>query len=319
MRRSLLALAFVSSIVPIASLANAQDATQDAGAPITTTTTTTTTATTTPTTTTAPTQTQTPAQTQPQTQTQTQTQTQAPPASTLEQEPLRLGRLIELEADRARARRYGASAVEMVVGAGGIVSGALAFTIDTNGLDPGWTTLLDILGVASIVAGGLAIVDGIISLVVQSPTERLFERYAPVAIDKSLSASDRLRRGELMLEAMANAERTNRITGAATSIVLAVIEAGLAVFVAADNDLWVNDQNASADRAIFSAAFALGALTSLGEGIGKAMWERGAAEVAWEHWHSMHETVVVQTSKVKFTPMLGPTHNGAIAGFTLRF
>ena len=316
MRRSLLALALVSSIVPVASLANAQDATQDAGAPITTTTTTTTTTTAT---TTAPTATQTPT-TQTQTQTPPPAQTQAPTQHGVsEQEPFRLGRFVELEADRARAKRYGGSAVEMVVGAGGILSGALVFTIDTTNVDPSLVTVLDILGVASIIAGGLAVVDGIISLVVPSPMERLFDRYAPVAIDKSLSPSDRLRRGELMLEAMANAERTQRITGAASSIVLAVLEAGLAIFVAADNDLWANDGNADADRAIFTAAFALGAVTSLGDGIGKIVWERGAAEVAWEHWHTMHETVVVQTSKVKFTPSVAPIHGGAVAGFSLRF
>jgi hypothetical protein len=300
----------VASIVPIASLASAQDATQDAGAPITTTTTNTTT--TTATTTAAPTATTPPT---PTVTTTPQTTVTTPS----EQEPLRLGRFVELEADRARAKRYGGSAVEMVVGAGGILSGALVFTLDTTGVDQSLVTVLDILGVASLIAGGLAVVDGIISLVVPSPMERLFDRYAPVAIDKSLSASDRLRRGELMLEAMANAERTQRITGAASSIVLAVLEAGLAIFVAADNDLWANDGNAGADRAIFTAAFALGAVTSLGDGIGKIVWERGAAEVAWEHWHSMHETVTVQTSKVKFTPSVAPIHGGAVAGFSLRF
>ncbi len=302
MRRSLLALALVSSIVPIASLANAQDAQPDGGAPITTTTATVTTP---PTTTVAP-----PA---------TTTATPPPQTTPSEQEPLRLGRFVELEAERARAKRYGGSAVEMVVGAGGILSGALVFTIDTTGVDSSLVTVLDILGVASIIAGGLALIDGIISLVVPSPMERLFDRYAPVAIDKSLSPSDRLRRGELMLEAMANAEHTQRITGAASSIVLAIIEAGLAIFVAADNDIWANDGNADADRAIFTAAFALGAITSLGDGIGKIVWERGAAEVAWEHWHSMHETVVVQTSKVKFTPTVGPVRGGAALGFSLRF
>ncbi|HEY2367082.1 MAG TPA: hypothetical protein VGH87_11890 [Polyangiaceae bacterium] len=299
-------MCLVSAIVPFASLASAQDAqSADGGAPITTTTATTS-ATTPPTTTIAP----------PPPAVTTQTTTQSSPS---EQEPLRLGRFVELEADRARAKRYGGSAVEMVVGAGGILSGALVFTIDTTGVDSSLVTVLDILGVASIIAGGLALVDGIISLVVPSPMERLFDRYAPVAIDKSLSPSDRLRRGELMLEAMANAERTQRITGAASSIVLAVLEAGLAIFVAADNDIWANDGNADADRAIFTAAFALGAVTSLGDGIGKIVWERGAAEIAWEHWHSMHETVVVQTSKVKFTPTVGPIRGGAVAGFSLRF
>jgi hypothetical protein len=230
-----------------------------------------------------------------------------------------LGRLIELEADRARSKRFGGSAVEMVVGAGGVASGALVFTIDTTGVDGSLVTVLDILGIASIVAGGLQIVDGIISLVVQSPMERLFDRYAPVAIDKSLTPADRLRRGELMLEAMANAERSQRVTGAASSIVLGALLAGLAIVVAADNDLWVGDANASIDRAIFATAFALGAASSLGEGIGKIVWERGAAEVAWEHWHAQHETVTVQTSKVKFTPSIAPVHGGAVAGFSLRF
>jgi hypothetical protein len=296
MRRSLLALCLVGSIVPIASLASAQDA-ADAGAPI---------ATTSATTTTAP--------------TPTPTQTQAPtPTLTLtpsDQEPLRLGRLIELEADRARAKRYGGSAVEMIVGAGGVIAGALVFTTNTSGFDG---SLLAVLGVAAIVGGGLQIVDGIISLVVESPMERLFNRYAPVAIDKTLSVTDRMRRGELMLEAMANAERTQRITGGASGIVLGVLLGGLAVFVGADNDIWNGVTNATTDRPLFTTVFALAATASIGEGIGKVMWERGAAEVAWEHWHAMHESVVVQTSKVHFTPMVGPTRGGAVAGFSLRF
>ena len=306
-------MALVSSIVPVASLANAQDATQDAGAPIATTTTT---ATTTATTTTAPTPTPTQTQTQTPTPPQTQTQTQTP-ASTQEQEPLRLGRLIELEADRARARRYGGSAVSMIIGAGGVASGALLLTLDTT--DPTTNTIFDMLGVFTMVLGGLQVVDGLYSLFVPSPTERLFDRYAPIAIDKSLTATDRLRRGELMLEAMANAEHTQRITGAATSIVTGVLLAGLGIFVGAFNDLWGTDPSLQTDRVIITLSFELVAASSIAEGIGKAVWERGAAEVAWEHWHAMHQTVVVQTSKVKFTPMFGPTHNGAMAGFNLRF
>ena len=297
-------MAFVSSIVPIASLSRAQDATQDAGAAVTTSTSTSTSTTTATATTTTTAPTPTPTQT-------------ATPASTLEQEPLRLGRLLELEADRARARRYGGSAVGMIVGAGTIVSGALVFGIDSG--DPNLNTIVDMLGVFTMVMGGLQIVDGIISLVVPSPTERLFDRYAPIAIDKSLTAADRLRRGEMMLEAMANTERSQRTLNGASSIVVGVLLAGLGVFIGADNDLWGTDPSFSLDRAIITTSFELVAAASIAEGVGKVVWERGAAEVAWEHWHAMHETVVVQTSKVTLTPMFGPTHNGAMAGLSLRF
>lgn len=298
-------MAFVSSIVPIASLASAQDATQDAGAPITTTTTTTAT-TATVTATTAPTSTPTP----------TQTQTPAPP-STSEQEPLRLGRFIELEGDRARARRYGSSAVGMLIGAGTIVSGALVFTIDSG--DPTLNTVIDMLGVFSMIMGGVQVVDSLISFFVPSPMERLFDRYAPIAIDKSLTSADRLRRGEMMLEAMASSEHSQRTLNGVSSIVVGVLLAGVGIFIGADNDLWGTDPSLTFDRAIITTSFELIAASSIAEGVGKVVWERGAAEVAWEHWHAMHETVVVQTSKVHFTPMFGPTHNGAMAGFSLRF
>jgi hypothetical protein len=306
-------LTFIACVVPIASIASAQDTQPDAGAPnATTTVAPTVTATQTPT----PTQTQTPPQTPPPTQTQAQAQTHAPS----EQEAFRLGRMIELEAERARARRYGSSTVQMVLGAGAMVSSGLIFTLDLSGADSGLQTMVDILAVTGMIAGGLTIVDGLISFFVETPMERLFDRYAPIAIDASLTPDDRLRRGEMMLESMANAERSQRITGGVSSLVLGILEAGLAVFFAADNDLWSPyDPNATANRAIFATSFGLLAATAVGDAIGKIVWERGPAEVAWEHWHASHEVVTVQTSKVRFTPYLGPTLGGAAAGFSLRF
>ncbi len=236
-----------------------------------------------------------------------------------EQEPLRLGRLVELEADRARTRRYGASAVEMIVGVGGIISGSLAFAINTNGVDPTFVTLLDTLGVVSMVVGGLAIIDGVVSLIVESPMERMFDRYAPVAVDKTLSAADRVHRGEQLLESMAALEHTQRTTSGAGALVIAGLEVGLAIFFAADNDLWANDTNAGFDRPVFATLIGLGAVSSIGEALAKLIWERGPAEVAWEHWHTAHEIITVQTARVHVTPTFTPIRGGATAGLSLRF
>jgi hypothetical protein len=228
--------------------------------------------------------------------------------------------MIELEAERARARRYGGSVVEMVLGGGLMVSSALALTLDTTGVDQTLVTVLDVVTITGLVFGGLTVVGGIISLFVESPMERLFDRYAPVAIDTSLTPSARVHRGEEMLEAMANSERSSRITGAAESMVIGVLEAGLAVFFAADSDIWgPASNNSDVNRVIISTAFAIGAAGSIGEAIAKLVWERGSAEIAWEHWHTGHEIATVHTSRVRFTPSLTPTHGGATAGFSLRF
>jgi hypothetical protein len=306
-RRSLYALSFIVALAPIASIASAQDApTQtDAGAP-------TTTVVPTPTQTQAPT----PTPTQTQAPTPTPTQTPTPSAAISDQEPLRLGRMLELEADRARARRYGSSATQMVLGAGAVIASSLLFTVS---VDPSFQTLFDILAVAGMVSGGLTIIDGVISLFATSPMERAFERYAPVAIDTSLSPSERLHRGEALLEAMSNAERSLRYTSGVESLILGGLEAALAIVFAADNDLWVGDPNGSTNRALFGVAFGVAAIGSIGEGIAKIGWERGPAEVAWEHWHASHEAVTVHTSKVRFAPSVGPTRGGAAVGFSLRF
>jgi len=299
-RYSLRAFVLAACVIPMGSVASAQDAQPDAGAPIASTN--------------VP---------PPPPPTSTVIATPPPPflatPTISEQEPLRLGRMVELEADRARARRYGASTVEMVVGAGGIISGALAFTIDTTGVDPGLVTVLDTLGVVSIVAGGLAVLDGVISLFIPSPMERMFDRYAPVAIDKSMSAADRVHRGEQLLESMASLEHTQRITGAAGSLVVAGLEVGLAIFFAADNDLWTNDSNAGFDRPVFATLIGIGAISSIGEALAKLIWERGPAEIAWEHWHASHEQITVQTARLRFTPTITPTHGGATVGLSLRF
>jgi hypothetical protein len=237
-------------------------------------------------------------------------------------EPLQLGRLIELEADRARARRYGSFAFGTVLGGAEIVTGALLFTVPSSGTD---ATIFDILGVTSMVVGGLSVIEELISLFVSSPMERLFDQYAPIAIDKTLPASERVHRGEQMLEAMANAEHGARTLNGATALVTAAVFAGLAIFVGADNDLWVCDPSTTdcsavtLDRVIISTAFAVGAVTSIGDGLAKLFWERGPAEVAWEHWHASHEQVTVQTARVHFTPVLAPIRGGATAGFSLRF
>ncbi len=301
MRRSLYALSFIAALapIPVASIASAQDApTQtDAGAPTTTVVPTTT-----------PTQTPTPP---------TQTPTPTPTvAAVSEQEPLHLGRMLELEAERARARRYGSSATQMVLGGGAVLASSLLLTVN---VDPSFQTLFEILAVAGMVSGGLTIIDGIISLFASSPMERAFERYAPIAIDTSLSASERLHRGEALLEAMSNAERSLRYTTGVENLILGGLEAALAIVFAADNDLWVGDPNASTNRALFGVAFGVAAAGSIGEAIAKIAWERGPAEVAWEHWHASHEAVTVHTSKVRFTPTVGPTRGGAAVGFSLRF
>jgi len=302
-RRSFHALSFIAALVPIASIASAQDAQSDAGAPNPTTTVTQP----------APTQTQ-PAPTQ------TAPMITAPPVTpkptVSEQEPLRLGRMLELEADRARARRYGSSVLQMVLGGGAVALSAAVLTVS---VDPSVQTLFDILAVAGMVSGGLTIIDGVISLFASSPMERAFDRYAPIAIDNSLTPGERVHRGEALLESMANAERSLRMTAGVENIVLGGLEAALAIVFAADNDLWAGVQNADVERAFFGVAFGVAAAGAIGEAIAKMVWERGPAEVAWEHWHASHEVVTVQTSKVRIVPTLGPTHGGAAAGFAIHF
>ncbi len=301
MRRSFYALSFIAALVPIAQVASAQDAQTDAGAPNATTTVTQP----------APTQTQAPAPTQTAT-----VQTVTPASTVSDQEPLRLGRMLELEADRARARRYGSSVLQMVLGGGAVALSAAVLTVP---VDPSVQTLFDILAVAGMVSGGLTIIDGVISLFASSPMERAFERYAPIAIDNSLTPGERVHRGEALLESMAASERSLRMTAGVENIILGSLETALAIVFAADNDLWVGVGNADIERAFFGVAFGVAAAGAFGEAIAKMVWERGPAEVAWEHWHASHEVVTVQTSKVRIVPTLGPTHGGAAAGFSIRF
>jgi hypothetical protein len=248
--------------------------------------------------------------------------TAAPTKHEDDQEPLRLGRLIETESDRAKARRFGGSAVGMVTGGGIIASGALILAV---GVQPGNdATFIDIFGVTTMIIGGVQVVSNLVSLFITSPMERMFDAYAPIAIDKDLAPSERVRRGEVLLASMAELERRNRLTEGTTNLVVGVIETGLAIVVAADKDL-VFDYNPAANdvwRASFALAFALGAATTLGSAIASMVWERGPAEVAWEHWQATHGNVTVHTeakNKLQLRPLIAPMPGGGMAGVRLRF
>jgi hypothetical protein len=234
-----------------------------------------------------------------------------------EETVFQLGRLVELEADRARARRYLGSAFE-IVGAGSIIaSGAFEFTFDTSGIDPSLVTVFQVLGGVEIGLGIAMALDGVVSLFVKSPMERMFDAYAPIAVDKRMSAAERLRRGEGLLEAMANRERSARITGIASSVIAAAIETGVGIWLVADNDFWGSDPTSNFYRPFLGAMLGLSVVSVAGEAVARALWERGPAELAWEHWRISHEPASVQTSHLQIRPMFAPTVGGAVGG--LRF
>ena len=234
-----------------------------------------------------------------------------------EETVFQLGRLVELEADRARSRRYFGSAFELL-GAGTVIAaGALQFTVDTTGVDPNLVTVFQVLGGVEIGFGVAMALDGIVSLFVKSPMERMFDEYAPIAVDKSLTPAERLRRGEGLLEAMANRERTARITGLASSVISAVITTGVGVWLVADNDFWGNDPTSNFYRPFLGAMLGLSVVSVAGEAVAKALWDRGPAEIAWEHWRISHEPASVQTSRIQIRPMFAPTVGGAMGGLRL--
>ncbi len=236
-----------------------------------------------------------------------------------EQTVYQLGRLVELEAERARGRRYIGSSVELVGAASVITAGAIVFTLDTTGADPNLVTLMQVLGGVEIAFGGVMAIDAIVSLFVESPMERMFDAYAPVAVDKSLTPAERLRRGEGLLEAMASRERAARITGVAGGIIAAAIEAGVGVWLVADNDFWGNDPTTSFYRPVFGALIGLSVVSAVGDALAKALWERGPAELAWEHWRISHEPASVETSRLQIRPIFAPTLGGAMGGLRVRF
>ncbi len=307
-RRSFIALLLAASVVPLAAIslsaspASAQDAQgADAGAPIASSATATATVT-------------------------------APPAVTVtapavptvivpiredaELMPLHLGRFLEVEAERARTQRFGSGALTMVAGGIDIAIGIGTFAFIDSSLAPNDPDrpVLTALSVIPIALGGAVFLGGLLSLFTPSPMEHLFEAYAPIAIDKNLSPAQRLGRGEGMLLAASESEHGRRVVGAVTSFVLAAIIAGVAIGIGVDSSDFPPPNNA-----ILAASLAGVSVVSIVQAIGALWWERGPAEIAWEQWHSAHEPVVVQTSKVHFSPNFAPIRNGAVGGFSLVF
>jgi hypothetical protein len=301
-RRSLYAWLLVTSLTPIASVAFAQDTAIDGGAPIATSATASVT-------------------TPPPPPTVTATVVVPPPTTTTsaisEQEPLRLGRFLQVEADRARAARYGNAAFGTIGGAVNVGIGIAVYAVvsSDSSLAGSDQSLFDFIAAIPIVFGGLSMLSSILSLFSVSPMENLVNAYAPIAVDKSLTPAQRLGRGEGMLVAAAGAEHGRRVVSSVTSFVFAGLMAGVAVFFAADTSLFPG----TPDGALFAASFAGLSVAEVITGIGQLTWERGPAEVVWEQWHAAHEDVVVQVSQVHFAPLFAPTHGGATAGFSLRF
>ena len=244
----------------------------------------------------------------------------APPTPRVSEETVyQLGRLVELEAERARGRRYVGSAIAMVTGAGIVASGAVVFTLDGQ-VDPNTKSLIDVLGGIEIGLGGLVIVEGLIDLFVKSPMEKMFDAYAPVAVDKRLSPEARLRRGEALLEAMAEREHAARILGIASGIVGGLLDAALGVWLIADNDFWGTDPTLNnVYRPLVGTVLGLSVASIIGDAIAKALWERGPAELAWEHWKVSHEPASVQTSQIHVRPLFAPTLGGAMGGLRVTF
>ncbi len=232
-----------------------------------------------------------------------------------EQEPLRLGRFLELEAQRASRQRYGNATLSMIGGGitVGIGIGTYAYLSSNNLFNDATNgTLYTIIAVVPLVIGGVQILGGVIDLFTGSPMERLFEVYAPIAIRSDLTPTQRVARGEALLMTAAESERGRRITGAVTTFVLGAVLAGFAIGFGADNNIM------SPDNVLIAASLGGAALVSFVGGVGALWWERGPAEIAWEQWHSMHEHVVVHTeSKVRFAPTFAPIRGGATGGLSL--
>jgi hypothetical protein len=285
-------------MIPLASVAFAQDAQPDGGAPVASSSS-------------VPT---TPPPPPPPTVTVV---TKPPPTSTVsEQEPLRLGRFLQLEADRARAARYGNAGLGTLGGAievgFGIAAYAIVSSIPASEISD--QPLFEVVAAIPIVFGGLQIVSSLFSLYTVTPMESLLDAYGPIAVDKNLTPAQRLGRGEGMLAAAADLDHRRRTVSAISSFVLAGLMAGLSIFFAVDTTDFP-----SPDGPLLSVSFAVTSLTTLFSGVGQLWWERGSAEIAWDQWRSSHEDVVVQVSRVHFAPMFAPTRGGATAGLSLRF
>jgi len=234
-----------------------------------------------------------------------------------EQEPLRLGRFLELESQRAARQRYGSAVISMVGGAldAGIGIGTFAYLSSNGALnDPTNGALYTVIAVIPIVIGGLQFVGGVVDLFATTPMERLFETYAPIAIRSDLTPTQRLARGEALLMTAAESDRARRVMSAATSFLLGAVLTGFAIGFGVDNQI------PQPDNAVLAVGLAGAALVSVIGGAGALWWERGPAEVAWEQWHAMHEHVVVHTeAKVRFAPSFAVIRGGATGGLSLLF
>jgi hypothetical protein len=292
-RRSLCAWLLTLSMVPMGSIALAQDAQPDGGAPIASSSS-------------VPTPPPPP----------TVTVVTKPPSGVSEQEPLRLGRFLQVEADRARAARYGNAAFGTISGAIEVGLGIATYVVvsSDSGLAGSDQTLFEVIAAVPIVFGGLQMLSSLLSLYSVSPMESLLDAYAPVAVDKNLTAAQRLGRGEGMLAAAADVERRRRVVSGVSSLVVAGLLVGVSIFFAADTTDFP-----SPDGPLLSVSFAVASAASLFSGIGQLWWERGAAEIAWDQWRSSHEDVVVQVARVHVAPTFAMVRGGATAGLSLRF
>jgi hypothetical protein len=226
--------------------------------------------------------------------------------STIDEDlPLRFRDMLRLEASRARAGRYFNGTLSILGGAGVVTAGVVSLTTAADG-----DTARKDISYLIIGTGGLSLLSSLLGVFGQTPIERLYDAYAPFAEDHKFTAAQRLSEGEDALRQMASSDASSRRIGGITNIVVGVALGGLAVFFGVST-LFNPD-----DRIVLGTLTGVSALVAVGSGIGQLWFQRGPAEVALEHWEAARG---LRHEALTLTPMLAPTRNGAMGGFSLSF
>ncbi len=230
--------------------------------------------------------------------------------------PLRLRDLIKVEADRGRASRYFSATLGVLGGAGTLVSGFVMLDTTSGAADNDPNAeAVRVYSYLVIGTGGLIALTSLYSFFSRSPMERLYDAYAPVAADGSVPVSVRLERGESALAAMAEADRSSRIISGVTGLIGAAVLGGFAVYFAANSGL------TDYDRVLFGMVGALSGVAAAGSAIASLTFERGEAEIAWEHWQASQGMLSSgeSQSRLTLTPQVAVLPGGMQAGLAARF